>query len=171
MIDDVAGSTVRDVLRGWDAPDWADPMAAEPWPPAAARAGAGSAATLDAVDAEEPLVEHPAASRQAPASSALEAAARSSKDDVMPLGRAGGLARFRPPGHRFATSSAGWGMTTLVHGRSASAAAGNSSTDSSDAPIRAAALPARTGRTLRLSACRTLTQGGSRRPGRLSRSS
>src|ERR1700722_9635215 len=138
MIDEVAGWAVREV------PDPAEPDAADPLtpgpdaaePPTAAR---GWAAIPDD-DAVEPPAEHPAASRQAPASSALEAAARNSKDDVMPLGRAARPSRFRPRDHSFTTDSSRSGAGALVHGRSASAAAGNSSTDSSDAPIRAAAL-------------------------------
>src|ERR1039458_3768159 len=99
MIDEVAGSTVREV-----PPDPAEADPAGPWAPAAARAGTAAGATIpDDDDAEEPPAEHPAASRQAPASSALKAAARDSKDDVMPLGRARSLTRFRARGHRFAT--------------------------------------------------------------------
>src|SRR6266851_439007 len=107
MIEDVPGWAVREV------PDSADPCAAEPCaydpfadePWAGARAGAGWAATPDD-DAVEPPAEHPATSRQAPASSALDAAARNSKDDVMPLGRASRPGRFRPPDHSFTTSLA-----------------------------------------------------------------
>src|SRR5258707_9676968 len=143
MIDEVAGWAVREV------PDpvrqeAADPLTAEPGaagpraaePPTAVR---GCAAIPDD-DELEPPAEHPAASRQAPASSALEAAARNSKDDVMPLGRASGPGRFRPRDHSFTTDSSRSGAGALVHGRSASAAAGNSSTDSREAPIRAAAV-------------------------------
>src|SRR5712664_56091 len=101
MIDDVPGCAVSEV-----APESADPCAAEPWAaPGAARAGAGWAVTPDD-DAVEPPAEHPATSRQAPASSALDAAARNSKDDVMPLGRASRPGRFRPPDHSFTTSLA-----------------------------------------------------------------
>src|SRR5277367_729610 len=143
MIDEVAGWTVREV-PGPPAPDAADPLmagpdAAEPWaaePPSAARGWE----TIPGDDELGPPAEHPAASRQAPASSALEAAARNSKDDVMPLGRAARPAWFRPRDHSFATDSSRSGAGALVHGRSASAAAGNSSTDSREAPIRAAAL-------------------------------
>src|SRR5882757_11163471 len=140
MIDDVPGCAVSEVAPESAEPWAAEPCAAEPWAaPGAARAGAGWAAIPDD-DAVEPPAEHPAASRQAPASSALDAAARYSKDDVMPLGRAGGPVRFRHRDHSFATDSSRSGAGALVHGRSASAAAGNTSTDSSDAPIRAAAL-------------------------------
>src|SRR5258705_2946795 len=128
MIEAVPGWAVR------EAPDSADPCAAEPcagepcadepWAvPGAARAGAGWAAAPDADDVEPPA-EHPAASRQAPASSALEAAARNSKDDVMPLGRASRPARFRDRGHSFATDSSRSRAGALVHGRSESATAG-----------------------------------------------
>src|SRR5580704_2916957 len=142
MIDEVAGWAVREVPvpAGPDAaePLTAGPDAAKPWaaePPAAARGWA----IPDDVELDPPA-EHPAASRQAPASSALEAAARNSKDDVMPLGRAVRPARFRPRDHSFTTDSSRSGAGARVHGRSASAAAGNSSTDSREAPIRAAEL-------------------------------
>src|SRR5580704_680664 len=135
MIDSVAGSAVSEVAAE-DVPIWAAAL------PAAARAAAcGAAAVPGDEDAVELPAEHPAASRQAPPSNALVATARASKDDVMPLGRASPPARFRLPGHSFATCSSGSGSGSgaLVHGRSDSAAAGNSSTDSSEAPIRAAA--------------------------------
>jgi hypothetical protein len=88
MIDELAGTAVREVLPAGDPDRERPPCAA----PAAARAGAGAAAIPDE-DVELPD-EHPAASRQAPASSAPDAAARQSNDDVMPLRRAGRPARF-----------------------------------------------------------------------------
>src|ERR1039457_1201492 len=96
MIDVAAGCEVSEVPACT-----AGPWAAAPCAPPAAT-GADAAIPLDD-DAEEPPAEHPAASRQAPASSALDAAARDSKDDVMPLGRAVSPAWFRRRGHRFAT--------------------------------------------------------------------
>src|SRR5580693_3048128 len=104
MIDWVAGSAVSEVPAE-AVPIWAAAL------PAAARAAACGAAAIPAGDddVEELPAEHPAASRQAPPSNALDATARASNDDVMPLGRASPPGRFRLRGHSFATCSSGSG--------------------------------------------------------------